>query len=211
MIIGAGSYAKVIIDIIEKQKTFRIDGLLDDNFQPNANILGYRILGAIANIPTHIHGGIVAVGDNWARNQIVKKIKQSNKDFIFISAIHPSAIIGRGVKIGCGSALLAGSIINSGSRLGDHSIISNNVSVDHDNILGNFSSLAPGAITCGNVSIAQYTHLGAGAKVIQGRSIGDHCVIGAGAVVTKNVDAYSVQYGVPAKFIRSRVVGEKYL
>ena len=37
-----------------------------------------------------------------------------------------------------------------------------------------------------------------------GVEIGDGCVVGAGAVVTKDLPAYSVAMGVPARIVRSR-------
>jgi acetyltransferase-like isoleucine patch superfamily enzyme len=37
---------------------------------------------------------------------------------------------------------------------------------------------------------------------LPGITIGDHAVIGAGSVVTKDVPAYSVVVGVPARLIR---------
>jgi acetyltransferase-like isoleucine patch superfamily enzyme len=46
--------------------------------------------------------------------------------------------------------------------------------------------------------------IGANAVVLGGVTIGDGCVIGAGSVVTKDLSAYSVAMGVPARVIRSR-------
>ena len=211
VIFGAGSYAKVVIDIVEKQGIFKIEGLLDDDVQPYTKVFDYCVLGDASNIPDHICSGIVAIGDNWSRKMAVEKIRRAKSNFTFVSAIHPSAIIGRGVSIGAGSTILAGGILNSGASLGEHSIIATHASVDHDSLLGDFVSLAPGAVTGGNVTIGEYSSVGVGAKIIHGRSIGQHCVIGAGAVVIKDVESYCVQYGVPAKFIRSRNAGDSYL
>ncbi len=46
--------------------------------------------------------------------------------------------------------------------------------------------------------------LGAGVKVLAGVTIHKGCVIGAGAVVTKDIPAYSVAIGVPAKVVSNR-------
>jgi acetyltransferase-like isoleucine patch superfamily enzyme len=46
--------------------------------------------------------------------------------------------------------------------------------------------------------------LGAGVKVMAGVTIGDGCVIGAGTVVTKDLPAYSIVYGVPARIVGQR-------
>lgn len=54
------------------------------------------------------------------------------------------------------------------------------------------------------VSIGDDCDLGAGAIVLPGVSIGKGCQIGAGAVVSRDLPAYSVAAGVPARVIRSR-------
>lgn len=46
--------------------------------------------------------------------------------------------------------------------------------------------------------------LGAGVTVLGGVTIGDGCIVGAGAVVSRDLPAYSIAIGVPAKVVRSR-------
>jgi acetyltransferase-like isoleucine patch superfamily enzyme len=46
--------------------------------------------------------------------------------------------------------------------------------------------------------------IGAGCKILNGVRIGEGSVIGAGSVVTKDIDPYSVAFGLPAKVVRSR-------
>jgi UDP-2-acetamido-3-amino-2,3-dideoxy-glucuronate N-acetyltransferase len=40
--------------------------------------------------------------------------------------------------------------------------------------------------------------LGANATIVCGTTLGEHAFIGAGAVVTRDVPAYAIMYGVPA-------------
>jgi phosphonate metabolism protein (transferase hexapeptide repeat family) len=54
------------------------------------------------------------------------------------------------------------------------------------------------------VTIGNDVWIGHGAVIMPGISIGDGAVIGANAVVTKNVAAYSVAAGVPAKHLKWR-------
>lgn len=53
------------------------------------------------------------------------------------------------------------------------------------------------------VVIKDGAHIGIGAILMPGVTIGECAVIGAGAVVTKDVPAYSVATGVPAKIIKT--------
>ena len=53
------------------------------------------------------------------------------------------------------------------------------------------------------VEIGEGTFLGMYSIVLPGVTIGSHCVIGAGSIVTRDVPAFSVVAGAPAKVIRS--------
>jgi len=75
----------------------------------------------------------------------------------------------------------------------------------------NFSSLAPNATTGGSVSIGEFSAISIGATIKHGISIGKHSVIGAGALLMKNCGDNLIMYGIPAKEIRKREIGEKYL
>jgi acetyltransferase-like isoleucine patch superfamily enzyme len=50
--------------------------------------------------------------------------------------------------------------------------------------------------------IGDCVFIGPNAIILAGVTIGDHCVIGAGAVVNRDIPAYSIAAGVPAKVIR---------
>ena len=50
--------------------------------------------------------------------------------------------------------------------------------------------------------IGRCVFLGPNTVVLAGVTIGDHCVIGAGSVVTRDIPAYTVAAGVPARVIR---------
>lgn len=50
--------------------------------------------------------------------------------------------------------------------------------------------------------------IGAGAIILAGVTIGDGCTVGAGSVVKKDVPAFSVVVGNPARVIRSAKRGE---
>ncbi len=58
--------------------------------------------------------------------------------------------------------------------------------------------------TSHGIEVGENSWFGAGAKVLDGVKIGAHTIIGTGAVVTKDIAAYSIAVGLPAKVIRDR-------
>jgi acetyltransferase-like isoleucine patch superfamily enzyme len=74
-----------------------------------------------------------------------------------------------------------------------------------------FSSLAPHATTGGSCRIGSYSAISIGAVLIHGVHIGNNTVVGAGSLVLKPLDSFIVAYGSPAKVIRKRKAGDKYL
>jgi sugar O-acyltransferase (sialic acid O-acetyltransferase NeuD family) len=214
-VVGASGHGKVIIDIIEKQGRYTIVGLIDDSKDPGSKLMGYEVLGPqneITNLVARgrISGGIVAIGHNWVRHQVVESIRDRVPGFCFINAIHPSARIAREVRIGVGVALMAGVSVNPGTRIGDFCYINTNASVDHDNTLGDFSCLQPNAATGGNVRIGAFSTLAMGANVIHGMNIGEHTIVGAGSTVLTDVPDLVVAFGSPSRVIRSRKPEDSY-
>ena len=71
------------------------------------------------------------------------------------------------------------------------------------------SSYKPGmyAMHCpfkeGRVIIKDGAHIGIGAIIMPGVTIGEGAIIGAGSVVTKDIPAYTVAVGSPAKVIKT--------
>ncbi|MEK3834756.1 MULTISPECIES: acyltransferase [unclassified Paenibacillus] len=63
-------------------------------------------------------------------------------------------------------------------------------------------------LTVKGIVIGDDVWIGANAVILDGVRIGSHSIVAAGAVVTRDVPAYSIVGGNPAKLIRSRLAGE---
>lgn len=216
IIIGASGHAKVVIDIIEKQNKYDIFGLIDSHKPIGYNVFDYEVLGTEALIPEliknhQIQAGIIAIGDNAQRKRMVDKIAAISSKFKYIKAIHPQAVIGKNVIIEEGTVIVAGAIINACSKIKRHSIINTKGSIGHDCFLEDFVSVAPGATVGGNVTIKEGGIVGIGATILGKCTIEQQALVGAGALVNKDIPAYTVVYGVPAKAIRLREEDTSYL
>lgn len=216
VIVGASEHGKVVADVIEREGKYAIRGWIDSYKPAGGEFFGYPMLGAEDVLldlwrRREIVGGLVAIGDNWTRGLVAKKICSLAADFAFVTAVHPSAQIARGASVGAGAALMAGVIVNSDSRIGAHCILNTRASLDHDCIMDDFSSLAPGVTVGGVARIGMYSAVSLGANIIHGKNIGAHTVVGAGALVQKDIPDHCVAYGVPARVVRQRAEGERYL
>ena len=216
VLVGSGGHSKVVADVVEKQGLYRIVGLIDKFRVVGESTLGYQVLGAEIDLPklieTHdLVGGIVAIGDNNDRAKVVAQIGGLCPHMRFVSAIHPSASVGSGTVIGAGSVIMAGAVVNPCCQVGRFCIVNTKASLDHDCVMEDFSSLAPGVTTGGYCRIGSYSAVNIGAILRDGIVIGEHSVVGGGSMVLRAVDAFSVAYGVPARKIRNRRQGDKYL
>lgn len=216
IVIGSSGHAKVILDAVEAEGRYRVEGLIDSVNPDGPGVLGYPVLGAEARLPglltdRQVEGCVVAIGDNWTRDLVSTRLAAVAPSLRFVTVVHPKAHVGRGSVVGDGSVVLAGAVINPGSTVGRGCILNTNSSLDHDSWMGDFSSLAPNATTGGNVRIGDHAAVALGASVLEGRTVGRHTVIGAGAVVIDDVADFCIAYGVPARVVRTRREGESYL
>ena len=216
VIVGASGHGKVVADVVEREGRYAILGWIDSYKPAGGEFFGYPVLGAEEALlglwqRREIVGGLIAIGDNWSRGRMAEKIRSLAADFAFVTAVHHSAQIARGVSVGAGTVLMAGVVVNSDSRIGAHCILNTRASLDHDCVMDDCSSLAPGVTTGGTVTIGAYSAVSLGVNILHGKTVGAHTVVGAGALVREDLPDHCVAYGVPARIIRRRVEGEKYL
>lgn len=192
---GGSGHCKVIIDIIRKNNLFQIKSIIDDNPILD-NIFGVEIVkNVVINDDDNL---FISIGNNKLR----KKISNNFTNVKYPVLIHSNAIIGIDVKIGNGTAVMAGAIVNPDVTIGNHCIINTGAIVEHDSILGNYVHVSPNAALAGNVIVGEGTHIGIGACVIQGIKIGKWSTIGAGSVIIKDVPDFAVVVGNPGKIIK---------
>ncbi len=205
-ICGAGGHAKVVVDVLSNMfPAVDILGFLDDRPELHGTELcGKPVLGSLdlwlklaSNADSAL---IVGIGDNEARERVATEIAAAGIDFV--SAIHPSARIGYGVKVGAGSVLMANTVINAGAVIGQHVIINTSASVDHDCVIDDFSHISPGVNLAGGVTVGRGAHIGIGACAVPGVRIGEWATVGAGATVVNDIPPYTTVVGTPASPIR---------
>ena len=171
-------------------------GFLDDD-PTKKEIHQIPVLGKIKDIQKYKDDFyfIIGIGDNKIR----KKIAESNPALNYYTAIHPTAVIGEGVRIGNGTAVMAGVVINADANIGEHCIINTSAVIEHECVIRDYTHVSPQACLCGNVHVGEECHIGAGVTVINNINITKDTIIGAESVVVKNIHQKGVYIGIPAK------------
>lgn len=212
LIIGAGGHAQVVADILlrveEQGGSIHPVGYLDDNpVLLGQKFLGLPVLGTVSRLSAIPHDAvIIGIGDNRTRARLFGSLRHQEEQVM--SAVHPSAVLARDVRLGQGVMICAGVVVNTGTLIGDNVILNTSCSVDHHNRLGSHAHIAPGTHLGGNVHIGEGAFVGIGTAVIPERSIGDWAVIGAGSAVTKNIPPLTTAVGVPARVIKQHGPGK---
>ncbi len=119
-----------------------------------------------------------------------------------------------GAVIGARCSLGQNVVVMGGTRIGDNVKIQNNVSIYEGVELEDDVFCGPSMVFTNVVNprshvsrkdeyrrtlVRRGASIGANATVVCGSTLGEYCFIGAGAVVTKDVPAYALMTGVPAR------------
>lgn len=196
IIIGAGGHGKVVADIADATGKYTEIAFLDDGNK--TELIGFPVVGKLSDAEKYVatHDFFVAIGNADIRSRVMNNLLKINAHIA--SLIHPYAIIGKAVRVGVGTVIMAGAVINPDTVIGHGCIINTSSSVDHDCSVGDFSHVSVGAHIAGEVQVGACTWIGAGATVSNKISICAGCMIGAGAVVVKSITEPGTYVGVPA-------------
>jgi acetyltransferase-like isoleucine patch superfamily enzyme len=123
------------------------------------------------------------------------------RTWLLLTKPHPVVEIGQWVFVGRHTIIAAKNRIT----IGDYTIFAPRCYViDHEHGFGAHDIIHNQQSRLDEVVIGRDCYFGTGAIVLGGVHIGDGAVIGAGSVVTKDIPAYQMWAGNPARYIRDR-------
>ena len=198
ILIGAGGYAKSVIDSLKLDK-YEIIGFIDDI--KTGKHLGYNILGnSLNNYNSQNYCFFVCIGDNEKRTIWYNKIIEKGLEVINI--IDKSAIVSKNIRIGKGIFIGKLAIVNSDVTLGNNIIINTKALLEHGTSVGDNSNVSTNAAVNGDTKIGKGCFIGS-SSVLNGQlTIGDGAMIGSGTVVIKDVKENTTVVGVPGRVIK---------
>ncbi|MCV9884807.1 acetyltransferase [Metabacillus halosaccharovorans] len=201
VIIGNGGHSKVVKDILLLNKNIQIVGYLDDKF------VEYLIEDEIFYGPISAYQFlidkfdeikfIIAIGHNQTRKQIVNKLNLDEK--LYMTPVHPSAIISPSARIGIGTVVMANTVINADAVIGEHVIVNTGSIIEHESRVNDFAHISPNATLTGCVQLGEGVHIGAGATLVPNVEVGEWSTIGAGSTVINPIPSNTTAVGIPAK------------
>ena len=200
IIIGAGGYAKSVLDSVDY---FNYDLVVFlDEFSECKEHLGYPIvangLSSLENTESYVF--FIAIGNNKNRKRWFDRLRK--QQLRIINVVDKSAIISPRAKIGDSCFVGKMAVVNGGSVVGNNCIINTKALVEHGCFVCDHVNLSTNAVINGDVYVGEGSFIGSGSITLGQHNIGAWSTVGAGAVVTKNIKGDVTVAGVPAKVIK---------
>ncbi|MEM5563980.1 NeuD/PglB/VioB family sugar acetyltransferase [Psychroserpens sp. AS72] len=207
VVIGGGSYAKIVISILKKIESFEIVGYTDVKDQ--GKVLGVSYLGGDEVLRTlfedsKVKSAVIGIGQLQNANikkRVISELKTIGYQFPAI--ISPTAIVNEEVELGEGTIVRDNAVISASTKIGKFTIIGTSVSVSYDTLIGDFTNISLGSNIGIEISIGNEVLIGMGSTVMNYKKIVDNCFIGAGSMVIKDCLEPGLYFGTPAKKIKN--------
>ena len=208
VIYGAGDHAKAVLATIEAEGKYQAIGLIDDDeSRHGVAVYGHQVLGGREQLTTlrkrGVSRAIVAVGDNLKRAQLVRLLGKSG--FKLARAIHPTATILRGSRIGRGAMIFGNVWVGADAVIGENVIVSVGGVVGHDCVVGSCAQLCPMVSMGGHVVVGDYSFIGMGTVMLPGVTVGRQVVVGANTTVINDFPDGVTVVGMPARIVKQRL------
>lgn len=205
IIIGAGGCGREVLqwakDVNEKENRWNIKGFIDDDLNAlEGKKCGVAVISTIDGYPIEADDEFVCcIGNSRTRKMVVEKLK--SKGAVFITLIHPNAVIADSCTLGEGVIVYPYALISDNAVIGDGCIINMHSSVAHDSVLGEYCTISAHCDITGMCTLGDRVFMGSTSHVVPGSKIGDDVYICAGSTVMTGVRAGKKVLGNPAKVI----------
>ncbi len=201
ILFGGGGHAKMLIELVQAEGKYRIEGILDDGKSPGTFVLGIPVLGGKDLLPRLYQSGLqLAINAVGGIGHIQTRIHVSNlldsAGFTLPPVRHPSSLVEPSAQLANGCQVFAKAYIGAETQVGIGAIASTGCIISHDCILEEYAIISPGAILAGEVMIGTGALVGMGATINLRVRVGAGARIGNSATIKENVPAgWIVQAG----------------
>src|SRR3990172_1677273 len=167
--------AEIVKDINDKNPTYRIEGILNDDTKLHGKIIGgVKVLGPLDMVSNFKDAqfimGIGSYRTRIIRYEIIQRLNIPQERYVTL--IHPSARIYPSSRVGHGGIIHSGVVIFQETILENFVTILPNGVIGTNNFIGEGALMAPLVTTTPHVRIGFYTHLGASSSIAEFVKIG---------------------------------------
>ena len=194
ILIGGGGHCRSCIDVIEKEKKFKVLGIVDN--KKNILIKKYKLIGSdkdLDKISKKIKNAIITIGhikNSDLRERLYKKLIKLK--FNLPSVISPLAYVSKNALVGAGTIIMHRALININAKIGKNCIINTGAIIEHDVVIGDNCHISTGSIINGGVTIEKNSFIGSNAVVKQNIKIGKNSFVNANLFIKKKLHKNSV-------------------
>ncbi len=208
-IIGGGRGTMQVLDLIFHLDGYRAVRIYEkDKSKEGSLIYGVSVVyeNSMDDIIKDFHKGLFdyVVNGIGGSTELRKKYYDilSNSGVPYCNLIHPSAIIGQGVKLGAGNIILPMCHIGPEAQIGNDCFLTAKTSIEHHNIIGSHCTFGPGVMFSGSVEVGDCVKFAAGIYAEPLVKIGSGCIIASGVILNKNVpDCTVVRFQQKIEFV----------
>lgn len=187
LLIGPGGHALACVDVIEREGTFAIAGLVGQPEEQGTELLGYRVIAtddALARLVHEVPNALITVGHIRTPEPRMRLFDlASGMGFRFPVVVSPRAVVSPHAEIGEGTIVLHGAVVNAGARIGKNCIVNSLALVEHGVEVGDHCHISTSAAVNSGVRIGRGTFIGSGSTIRQCITIGEGCLVGMGEAV----------------------------
>lgn len=201
LIVGAGAHGRVTFDMWRAARPDAEIAFLDDDAARHGETVGTTtIVGGTDLLAAETADVVLALGNNEKRVALAASlVARYGANVRFANVAHPSAVVVASAWLGRGVMVFANAVVNTDAMVGDHVILNSGVLVEHDCLIEEGVNVSPGVRMGGRVRIGRGAFIATGATLAPRVSIGEGAIVGAGAVVVRDVEPFTIVYGVPAR------------
>ena len=205
LLIGGGDHCKSVIEIIEKDSEFIVNGIIDLKEKIGQRALGYPIIASDEEIPQlakkylHFFITIGHVKTSNKRKSTFELLKSLGLELPII--VSQNAIVSKHSTIGEGTLIFTFSTIDVETEIGRNCIINHASIIGHGAIIEDSCHISANCVL-GKCKIGSGTFIGGNSWINNNVEIAPGTVIGSASNVIHNIVEPGIYVGNPARKIK---------
>tara|TARA_B110000259_G_scaffold120271_1_gene136713 strand:- start:535 stop:1113 length:579 start_codon:yes stop_codon:yes gene_type:complete len=187
VLIGGGGHCKSVIDVLEQEGQFKIEGIVDKSELLGNSVLGYSFIGVDDDMPKlakKYKYALITVGQIKSPLLRIKLFDLAIKSgFTLPKIVSPLAYVSKHASIGNGVVVMHNAVVNANASIGDNCIINTKTLIEHDCLISKHCHISTNATINGGSRVESGCFVGSNATTKELVTISENSFINAGSLV----------------------------